>query len=403
MKKRIVQLINLQKIILLLSVLFFWVNLSFAETVTLQWDANTESDLAGYKLYYKTGTTGGEPYNGTGIKLATQTDNSPSPIDVGNVTQVKLEVEDGASYVFALTAYDNEAPSIESDYSNMVVYEATVITDPVPVSHTVTFLSGEGGTVSGTTTQTIADGSNCTSVSAEPDSGYRFVNWTGSGYNLSTNPLTVIDVNEDLTITANFELNDSDPDGDGVASEEEMGPGGNDISYDGNNDGIPDSQQNDVVSLHMSSTEYLTFEIVFYDSDNRLRESGLEIIMNPDTRVIESYSPEVYSGETPEYSGGIYSFIAVCEDSYWRCSYGRFKPEVRIYYHEALPELASGQSEVAVWCDGGDNCYDFKYDEETDVGMIFPNRDGDESVATIKLQDGARGDTDETTNGIIVY
>jgi hypothetical protein len=35
-----------------------------AMNVTFTWDANTESDLAGYKVYY--GTISGGPYNGQG-------------------------------------------------------------------------------------------------------------------------------------------------------------------------------------------------------------------------------------------------------------------------------------------------------------------------------------------------
>ncbi len=42
-------------------------SLSYSAEVTLAWDANTESDLAGYKVYYKTGSAG-EPYDGTGIR-----------------------------------------------------------------------------------------------------------------------------------------------------------------------------------------------------------------------------------------------------------------------------------------------------------------------------------------------
>ena len=39
-------------------------SLGYALDVTLAWDANSETDLAGYKLYY--GTTLGGPYNGSG-------------------------------------------------------------------------------------------------------------------------------------------------------------------------------------------------------------------------------------------------------------------------------------------------------------------------------------------------
>jgi hypothetical protein len=75
-----------------------------AEQVTLAWDANTESDLAGYKLHY--GTAG----------------NSYSVhIDVKNVTTYTVAgLTAGQTYYFAATAYD--ASGNESGYSNSVSY-----------------------------------------------------------------------------------------------------------------------------------------------------------------------------------------------------------------------------------------------------------------------------------------
>ena len=104
------------KVILLFPLLFFFaVSQSYALDVTLQWDANTESDLAGYKVYYGTESrypSNPYPYNGTG---ATEGD---SPIDVGNVTEFPLHLPDGQAYLFAVTAYDTEG--FESYYSNEV-------------------------------------------------------------------------------------------------------------------------------------------------------------------------------------------------------------------------------------------------------------------------------------------
>jgi len=85
-----------------------------AGEVTLQWDANTEPDLAGYKIYYGSSTG---VYDGT---LAIVDGMSkPSPIDVGNVTTVTIDLPNG-TWFFVATAYDNEVPSLESDYSNEV-------------------------------------------------------------------------------------------------------------------------------------------------------------------------------------------------------------------------------------------------------------------------------------------
>lgn len=71
-----------------------------AATVQVTWNPNTEPDLAGYKIYY--GTASGV-YG--------------DPIDVGNVTGHVMEItpEYGATYYFALTAYDTSGN--ESGYS----------------------------------------------------------------------------------------------------------------------------------------------------------------------------------------------------------------------------------------------------------------------------------------------
>lgn len=78
---------------------------SFASDITLAWDANTESNLAGYKLYYSTTAAGG-PYTTT--------------VDVGNVLEYTFEGLDldANDYWFVATAYSIEG--FESDYSNEV-------------------------------------------------------------------------------------------------------------------------------------------------------------------------------------------------------------------------------------------------------------------------------------------
>ena len=73
-------------------------------------------------------------------------------------------------------------------------------------NYIVNFASGNGGTLSGTTSQTVLQGDNCTPIEAVPNDSYNFVNWTGTGGFVTTtdNPLTVTNVNSDMTITANF-------------------------------------------------------------------------------------------------------------------------------------------------------------------------------------------------------
>ncbi len=73
----------------------------YAGALIVTWEANTESDLAGYKIYY-----------------GTESQNYTSVIDVGDTTRHVVEnLIEGRTYFFVVTAYDysgNEsAPSLE--------------------------------------------------------------------------------------------------------------------------------------------------------------------------------------------------------------------------------------------------------------------------------------------------
>ena len=92
----------------------------FAAQIRLAWDANTEPDLAGYKVYY-----------GTASRVY------GTPVSVGNVTTYTVTgLTLGQTYYMAVTAFDNATPANESSYSTEVSGTAT---DPAqPVSITVT-------------------------------------------------------------------------------------------------------------------------------------------------------------------------------------------------------------------------------------------------------------------------
>jgi hypothetical protein len=91
--------------------------------VTLAWDPNTEPQLAGYKVYYKSGSSG-PPYDGTGPS------EGDSPIDVGDVAEFRLHgLTNGVSYFFAVTAYDTEG--YETYYSNEVSTSELGVVDSV--------------------------------------------------------------------------------------------------------------------------------------------------------------------------------------------------------------------------------------------------------------------------------
>jgi hypothetical protein len=72
-------------------------------------------------------------------------------------------------------------------------------------THTVTFIEGANGSITGTLVQVVDHGNDCTAVTAEPDTNYHFTGWTGD-YTGSDNPLTIQNVTTDMTITANFAI-----------------------------------------------------------------------------------------------------------------------------------------------------------------------------------------------------
>ncbi len=73
-----------------------------------------------------------------------------------------------------------------------------------PTMHTVTYVAGANGTLTGSTTQAIADGTDGTAVTAVANSGFHFVDWSDAS---TANPRTDTNVTADHTFTANFAAN----------------------------------------------------------------------------------------------------------------------------------------------------------------------------------------------------
>mgnify|MGYP001097941341 CR=1 FL=1 len=94
--------------------------LSVSGTITLAWDANTEPDLSGYKIYY-----GLESRNYTNTIDVSQKDFGPdcTPYDPFKTECCEVTLEGftkGKTYYFAATAYDEE--DNESAYSEELTH-----------------------------------------------------------------------------------------------------------------------------------------------------------------------------------------------------------------------------------------------------------------------------------------
>ncbi|MCX6755465.1 MAG: BspA family leucine-rich repeat surface protein [Candidatus Nomurabacteria bacterium] len=70
-------------------------------------------------------------------------------------------------------------------------------------SHIATYSAGKNGTLSGQTYQQILDSTDGSPVTAVPDSGYRFLNWSDGS---TQNPRTDTNLSGDMDVTANFTL-----------------------------------------------------------------------------------------------------------------------------------------------------------------------------------------------------
>lgn len=101
------------------------------------WDANTEPDLAGYYIYYKTDVSGA-PYNGTGADEG----NSPIQIPITSLSDPANPVftihglSDTETYFFVITAYDTAGN--EGGFSNELTSQLSSTPGNTPPEVTIT-------------------------------------------------------------------------------------------------------------------------------------------------------------------------------------------------------------------------------------------------------------------------
>ena len=125
--KNVLSILSYRKAVLTIFSLFICLNNSgYAADITLKWTPNTESDLEGYKIYYKKDFSGA-PYDGVDIdqgpspiSLTINDPDDPYYIDPDNPELLLTGLDDNDDYFLVVTAYDNEEPYNESGFSNEV-------------------------------------------------------------------------------------------------------------------------------------------------------------------------------------------------------------------------------------------------------------------------------------------
>ncbi len=104
---------------------FLSINIAHCFDRSFAWDANTEPDLAGYRIYYKTGA--GALYDGTGAVEG----NSPIQIPLASLNDPENPeytlhgLSDAGTFYFVATAYD--IYNNESNYSNVLCFGSTCV------------------------------------------------------------------------------------------------------------------------------------------------------------------------------------------------------------------------------------------------------------------------------------
>lgn len=139
---------SLQKCVFLITLILFIcissASACFAQ-ITLIWDANTEPEVAGYKVY-----------SGTASRTYT------SSVDAGNQTTFIVTKNPSVTTYFAVTAY--AANGDESDFSNEVIYSAGTATTSVTTTTSISSSTTTTVNKSSTTTTVYGPGTTTTVV-----------------------------------------------------------------------------------------------------------------------------------------------------------------------------------------------------------------------------------------------
>ena len=180
---------------------YHFVNWSDASTANPRTDTNVTGDISvtanfainSYTLTYTAGSNG------------TITGTSPQTVNYGaSGTAVTAVPSTGYHFVNwsdASTANPRTDTNVTGDISVTANFAIN--------SYTLTYTAGANGTITGTSPQTVNYGSNGTAVTAVPDPGYRFVQWSD---NATVNPRTDTNVTANITVTTGFAMIPPDED-----------------------------------------------------------------------------------------------------------------------------------------------------------------------------------------------
>ena len=169
-----------------------------AASVSLTWNANTESDLAGYRIYLRT-----LPSTDYGSAVFSGLPSNPS-----SPQKTITNLAEGRSYGAIVTAYDNagneSGPSNEGQFTTSSSSTTFPLTIKKEGNGSGTITSNPVGISCGSTCSTRFPENSSITLTAVAGSGSAFTGWSGGGCSGSNTSCTIT-LPWGKTVTATFE------------------------------------------------------------------------------------------------------------------------------------------------------------------------------------------------------
>lgn len=175
---------------------YYFVDWSDGSTTNPRMDANVTNNVTvtanfvinTYTLTYNAGANGS--ISGT----------SPQSVNYGSSGSAVTAVPKTGCYFVNWSDGSTANPRTDSNVTNNVTVTANFAVN----TYTLTYSAGANGSISGTSPQTVNYGSNGSAMTAVPNTGYHFVNWSDGSV---ANPRTDANVTNNVTVTVNFAIN----------------------------------------------------------------------------------------------------------------------------------------------------------------------------------------------------
>lgn len=132
----------------------------------------------------------------------TITGTSPQTVNDGADGTAVTAVANSGFHFVDWSDESTQNPRTDINVTADVTVTANFQANPVtPTTHTLTYTAGANGTISGTSPQTVNDGTDGSAITAVANSGFHFQSWSDAK---TQNPRTDTNVTADISVTASF-------------------------------------------------------------------------------------------------------------------------------------------------------------------------------------------------------